>query len=109
MIPELDEKTLEEFILNNRYPVAVLFWGSWSQACNEVVPIFENLKRQFSRKLSFAKVNVGSNKEFAEKLGVRAVPAIVFFNEAGKPVQTIAGVFSLADFRDKFNGVLGVI
>lgn len=109
MIPELDEKALDEFILNSKFPVAVLFWGSWSQACREVMPLFENLKRQFARRLSFAKVNLGSNKDFGDKLGVRAVPTIVFFNEAGKVVQQISGVYSLVDFRDKFNSVLGVI
>ncbi len=109
MIPELDEKGLDEFILNSRFPVAVLFWGSWSRACAEVMPLFENLKRQFARRLNFAKVNLGSNKEFGEKLGVRAVPTIVFFNEAGKQVTQVSGVYSLADFRDKFNQALGMI
>jgi len=109
MIPELDEKALDEFILNSKFPVAVLFWGSWSQACREVEPILENLKRQFTRRLSFAKVNLGSNKEFGDKLNVRAVPTIVFFNEAGKQVTQISGVYSQADFTSKFNAALNML
>lgn len=109
MIPELDEKTLEEFILNSQFPVAVLFWGSWSQACRDIEPIFDNLKRQFARQLKFAKINVGSNKEFAEKLNVRAVPAVVFFNVAAKPVHMIAGAYSQAEFTSKFNAVISLL
>ncbi len=105
----LDEKSLEEFILNSQFPVAVLFWGSWSQACREIEPIFENLKRQFARRLKFAKVNLGSNKALGDKLNVRAVPTIVFFNVAAKPVHQISGVYSQADFTNKFNSAMNLL
>tara|TARA_Y100000294_G_C8527021_1_gene325354 strand:+ start:1031 stop:1360 length:330 start_codon:yes stop_codon:yes gene_type:complete len=109
MIPELDEKSLEEFILNSQFPVAVLFWGPWSQACRDVVPILENLRRQFARKLKFAKVNISSNKALADKHNVRGIPTIVFFNVAAKPVHSISGVYSQADFTNKFNSAMGLL
>lgn len=108
-IPDLEQANFEEFLSKSDNPVAVLFWGSWSQACSEVMPVFENLKRQFVRELSFAKVNIASNQALADKLNVRAVPAIVFFNAAGKPVSSISGVYSLVEFRDKFNVCLKML
>lgn len=109
MIPDLDENTIEKYIMDSQFPVAILFWGPWSQACRDVMPIFENLKRQFARQLKFAKVNIASNQALADKHNVRGIPTIVFFNVAAKPVHQVSGVYSLAEFRNKFNSALGLL
>ena len=109
MIPVLDESSLDEFILNSQFPVAVLFWGPWSQACREIMPTIETLKRQFARKLKFAKVNISSNQTLATKYNVRGIPTIVFFNVAAKPVNQISGNYPINEFRNKFNSAINLL
>ncbi len=96
---ELRDSEFAVFI-GQKKPSIVDFWAPWCGPCRISSPIFEELSKEFSGKIEFAKMNVDENPETPGKFGIFSIPTFLIFRE-GEQIGEIHGAIPKADFREK--------
>jgi thioredoxin 1 len=80
-------------ILESKELVLVEFWHPQCPYCRVLDPIYDDLAREYTGKLRFARFNVmesPENQELAVKYGIMGTPTLKFFCQ-GRPIQDIVG------------------
>ncbi len=76
-------------VLSASAPVIVDFWAPWCGPCRAMIPVFEELEKEYGDKLKLVKINVDENGQTAEQFGVMSLPTFMIFKgglPAGKPI-----------------------
>lgn len=95
-IVEVSAVNWEDEILKSEKLVLVEFWHPECPHCKVFEPVYNELSKEYTGKLKFAKFNVlesQENQELAVKYGIMGTPTLKFFCQ-GRPVQDIVGVLS---------------
>jgi thioredoxin 1 len=74
-------KEWQKEVINSDVPVFVDFWADWCGPCRMVVPIFDELSKEYDGKVKFAKVNVDDANEIAAKYNVFSIPTLIVFKD----------------------------
>ena len=98
----VNDSNFEEVVLKSAQPVLVDFWAEW---CKMMLPIVEEISKEFEGKLTVAKVDVDSSQATAAKFGIRNIPTILFFKD-GKVADKQVGAVPKASLVDKINKLL---
>ena len=86
----------QEEILQSKKLAVVMFWHQQCPYCRILEPVYEELSREYSAKLKFARFNVlesPENEALAAKYGVMGTPTLMFFCQ-GRPVQDFVGALT---------------
>ena len=84
------EDNFQNVVLQSKSPVVVDFWAQWCAPCLAAAPVLEELSKEYTGKIDFAKVDVDANGPLAVKYGIAAIPTMLVF-KGGQPVQQILG------------------
>ena len=101
----VNDSNFEEVVLKSAQPVLVDFWAEWCGPCKMMLPIVEEIAKEFEGKLTVAKVDVDSSQATAAKFGIRNIPTILFFKD-GKVADKQVGAVPKASLVDKINKLL---
>lgn len=95
---------IQNFLLSD-LPVIVDFWAPWCPWCMKLMPIFDEVAKEYGDKVNFVKINVEENQELASDLGVMSIPAIkIFFT--GKEIGEILGYMPKEKVLSEINKIL---
>lgn len=86
-------------VFSSPTPVVVDFWAPWCGPCRAMIPVFEELEKEYGDKVKLVKINLDENGEMGNQLGVMSLPTFIVFKNgqpAGKP---IIGARSKEDMR----------
>jgi len=100
------DSTFDEIVLQSANPVLVDFWATWCRPCQMVAPILEELTREYSGKLTIAKLDVDQNQQTAQKYRVMSIPTMIIFKE-GKPIANIVGFKPKDKLKQELDAALG--
>lgn len=90
---EIGSNDWPEKVLSSRTPVMVDFWAPWCPWCMRLMPIFEEVSKQYDGKLIFAKVNVEEQENIAKSNDIAGIPIMkMFYN--GRKVGELVGYMS---------------
>jgi thioredoxin 1 len=92
-IKYVTDATFESDVLKSDAPVLVDYWAEWCGPCKMIGPILEEVSRDYSGKLTIAKLNVDENQSVPAKYGIRGIPTLMLFKN-GAIVGTKVGALS---------------
>ena len=87
-VPEVTVARIDRLV--EEHPLVVIdFWGPLCAPCVEMIPLIEELAREYAGKCVFRKLNVSNVFDLIEKkYNILVVPALLFFKN-GKLVDRI--------------------
>jgi len=101
----ITDATFQKEVLEAGQPTFVDFWASWCGPCKMIGPIFEELSKEYSGKIKFAKVNVDENHKTPANYGVRGIPTLMMFKE-GKVFEQVVGAVPKSQLENIVKKVL---
>ena len=102
-VEELTENNFEDFIKEGN--ALVDFYADWCMPCLTMSPIVEEISEKMNDHVRFGKVDVGENKDIAEKFGVSSVPNFVLFKD-GEKVDQFSGSMTAEELEEKIKANL---
>lgn len=70
--------------------LVVDFWADWCPNCKVTTGLIERLEPRYAGRIAFARLDHGKHPEIADGLGIRSLPALVFFR-GGRIVDIVQG------------------
>lgn len=86
-------------------PMIVDFTADWCEPCQELKPIFANLKNDFIGRIDCVSINTDENKELTKKYGIRNIPTLLFLTKNGEIKKQTTGYIP----RDSINVIIDSI
>jgi len=77
----VSDGTFAEEVLQADKPVLVDFWAPWCGPCRMLHPVLEEVQNERGEDLKIVSINVDDNVEYASKLGVMSIPALMIFQD----------------------------
>lgn len=106
MVQIITDTTFDNQVINSQKPVLVDFWAPWCGPCKMMVPIFEELSKEYIGKpIKFGKMDIDENGETPSKYGVMSIPTFMLFKQ-GKPVDQLMGIQKKEDLKKKADELL---
>lgn len=94
-----------ELLLAKEEVVVVDFTASWCGPCKVVGPYMDELAEEFSEKATLVKLDIDENKDMTKSLGVRSIPAIIYFKQGKEAIREV-GVKPIEHFREQLKSLL---
>lgn len=104
-ILETTDATFDRDVLRADVAVLVDFWGEWCGPCKALVPLLEQLAKDYAGRLKIAKVELDKNQRTALAYGVRSAPTMLLFKH-GKVQATQMGLVSKAQLTRVIDAAL---
>jgi len=101
---EVTSDNFDELVMQSEVPVLVDFWAPWCTHCIPLLPIMEQLAKDYAGRAKISKVNLEAEPELRDRLGIRGIPMVFFFNH-GETHSTLNG----AHARSRYASVLDVL
>ncbi|KAJ5689681.1 thioredoxin [Penicillium macrosclerotiorum] len=77
-------------IINSGDPAVIDFWATWCGPCRMISPIFEQLSNDPELSgIQFYKVDVDTQDQISQEVGIRAMPTFAAFKNGGKIDEAI--------------------
>ena len=90
MAIDLNRDSYESEVLTAKELVLVDFWGPQCRPCLALMPVVEELERQYEGRLKVGKVNAVENRMLCAKLRVVGLPTFIIY-KGGVEVKRLTG------------------
>ena len=86
----VDEQDFQKTVLEATAPVLVDFYADWCASCKMVDPLIDELAREHTGRVLFAKVDTDRAQHLSLTHHIRGIPTLILFNE-GEEVDRSVG------------------
>jgi len=101
----VSDGNFDQTVLQAERPVLVDFWATWCRPCLMIAPILDELAKEYSSKVSIARLDVDQNPKTASKYNIMSIPTLLIFKK-GKPVSHIVGFRPKAELKRSLDTAL---
>jgi thioredoxin 1 len=100
------ELTESNFAAETRNAVVIVdFWAEWCGPCKMLAPVFDEVAGKMGSKVKFAKVNIDTSAELAQKNEIRSIPCIVVYKN-GSETARFTGYLSESELKENIERAL---
>ena len=78
-IPNLEQAHFEGDVLQAKQPVLLVFWAPWSQVCQTLEAVLEEVATECATWLRVFWVNVEDNPDLSMWYDIQSIPTLVYF------------------------------
>ncbi|MDQ3869673.1 MAG: thioredoxin [Thermoproteota archaeon] len=87
----------------SKYHILLIdFWAPWCGPCRMISPIIEQLAKEYTGRIVFAKVNIDENRMITQSFGIQSIPTMIIFKN-GKAVDIIVGAIPKAQLETRLH------
>ena len=105
MLIDVGSDNWQDKVLSSKIPVIVDFWAPWCPWCMRLMPVFEEVSKQYEGRLIFGKVNVEEHQEIAQSNGILGIPVMKLFCD-GRNVGELVGYMSKEKLVQELDKIL---
>ncbi len=102
---EVTDATFEAEVLKSEAPVLVDFWAPWCGPCKSMLPVIEEVAKDYEGKVKIVKVNVDENAETPQQFNVMSIPSFFVF-KGGEVAANFVGVKTKEFIAEELDKVL---
>ncbi len=92
-------------VLESPLPVLIDFWAPWCGPCKAMLPIVDELEKEYDGKLKVVKMNCDENSEVPGSFNVMSIPTFIIMKN-GSPVASLIGARSKQDMKNEIEKAL---
>nr|YP_009296790.1 thioredoxin [Bangiopsis subsimplex]AOM66133.1 thioredoxin [Bangiopsis subsimplex]ARO90310.1 thioredoxin [Bangiopsis subsimplex] len=87
---QVNDCSFKTEIINSDTLVLVSFWAPWCMPCKMLVPIWEDIYKEYSEIIKIIKINTDFNPTTTMEYNIKSIPTLIFFKK-GKLLTRITG------------------
>ncbi len=101
----ITEANFEQEVLKSEGTVLVDFWAPWCGPCKMLLPVVEELAKEYDGKVKVGKVNTDENMSLSSQFQITSIPCLIIFKD-GKPVNKMVGFRPKEAIKQELDNVL---
>ncbi len=103
----ITDANAKELITSGK-PVIIDFWATWCGPCMAMVPIVDEMAKEYEGRVEIGKYNVDEESELSSEYRIMSIPTFLFFKDGKKTSIRLAGSQSRETFRAKIEELLAL-
>ena len=100
----ITDANAKELIASGK-PVIIDFWATWCGPCMAMVPIVDEMAKEYEGRVEIGKYNVDEESELSSEYRIMSIPTFLFFKD-GKLVNKHVGAPNESKMRALFDKLL---
>ena len=99
------EANFAKEVLQSEIPVLIDFWATWCGPCKMLLPVIDEIAKEFEGKVKVCKVNTDENMSLSSQFQITSIPCLIIF-KGGKAVHKMVGFRPKADIVRELNEII---
>lgn len=103
-ITAITEENFENEVTLSPVPVMIDFYADWCGPCQAMMPVVEEIAKEYDGEIKICKIDVGAQRKLAMENKVMSVPTLLFLKN-GSVIERIPSALTAEALRNKLDGL----